>query len=145
MKYLLLFENFNQKRVDNILDKISANGYNSLSKEDKDYLASTFGENKGGDKQINPIKTNNYDSNRSGNEESKINNMKTGKLIDHLSQDEKDWLQSRIDSPGVYTMPTMDEVIEYLESTPDDEPSEEVMDDLIIQYLEDEGLMFDFC
>lgn len=71
--------------------------------------------------------------------------MKTGKLIDHLSQDEKDWLQSRIDNPGVYTMPTMDEVIEYLQSTPDDEPSEEVMDDLIIQYLEDEGLMFDFC
>ncbi len=42
-------------------------------------------------------------------------------------------------------MPTMDEVIEYLQSTSDDEPSEEVMDDLNIQYLEDEGLMFDFC
>jgi hypothetical protein len=39
----------------------------------------------------------------------------------------------------------MDEVIEYLKSTSDSEPSEEVMDDLIIQYLEDEGLMFDFC
>lgn len=71
--------------------------------------------------------------------------MKTGKLIDHLSQDEKDWLQSIIDNPGVYDMPTMDEVIKYLQSTPDDEPSEEVMYDLIIQYLEDEGLMFDFC
>jgi hypothetical protein len=71
--------------------------------------------------------------------------MKTGKLIDHLSQDEKDWLQSRIDNPDVYTMPTMDEVINYLSNTEDDEPSEEVMYDLIIQYLEDEGLMFDFC
>lgn len=71
--------------------------------------------------------------------------MKTGKLIDHFSQDEKDWLQSRIDNPGVYTMPTIDEVIEYLELTPDDEPLEEVMYDLIIQYSEDEGLMFDFC
>lgn len=71
--------------------------------------------------------------------------MKTGKLIDHLSQDEKNWLQSRIDNPGVYSMPTMDEVIEYLQSTSDSEDSEEVMDDLIIQYMDSEGLMFDFC
>ena len=130
MKYLLLFENFDQKRVDNILDKISSNGYDALSKEDKDYLSKSFGDDKETNNEVKPIKT---------------INMKTGKLIDHLSQDEKDWLQSRIDNPGVYTMPTMDEVIEYLQSTPDDEPSEEVMDDLIIQYLEDEGLMFDFC
>jgi hypothetical protein len=39
----------------------------------------------------------------------------------------------------------MDEVLEYLESTPDDEPSEKVLGDLIIQYLEEEGLIFDFC
>lgn len=130
MKYLLLFENFDQKRVDNILDKISANGYDVLSKEDKDYLSKSFGDDKETNNEVKSIK---------------INNMKTGKLIDHLTQDEKKWLQSRIDNPDVYTMPTMDEVIEYLQSTPDNEPSEEVMDDLIIQYLEDEGLMFDFC
>lgn len=130
MKYLLLFENFDQKRVDNILDKISANGYDVLSKEDKDYLSKSFGDDKETNNEVKFIK---------------INNMKTGKLIDHLTQDEKNWLQSRIDNPDVYTMPTMDEVIEYLQSTPDNEPSEEVMDDLIIQYLEDEGLMFDFC
>lgn len=125
MKYLKLFEEFDQNKVDRILDKIGDKGYDSLSKEEKDYLAKISGQN---------VK-----------DEPKQNNMKTGKLIDHLSQDEKNWLQSRIDNPGVYTMPTMDEVIKYLESTPDDEPSEEVMDDLIIQYLEDEGLMFDFC
>jgi hypothetical protein len=135
MKYLLLFENFDQKRVDNILDKISANGYDALSKEDKDYLSKSFGDdpsrNKETDKQgVKPIK---------------INNMKTGKLIDHFTDEEKNWLQSRIDNPDVYSLPTMDEVIEYLKSTSDSEPSEEVMDDLIIQYLEDEGLMFDFC
>lgn len=125
MKYLKLFEKFDQSEVDKILDKISDKGYDSLSKKEKDYLAGIYSDD---------VK-----------EEPKTQNMKTGKLIDHLSQDEKDWLQSRIDNPGVYTMPTMDEVIEYLQSTPDDEPSEEVMDDLIIQYLEDEGLMFDFC
>lgn len=42
-------------------------------------------------------------------------------------------------------MPTMQEVIDYLKSTTDDEQSEEVMYDLIIQYMESEGLMFDFC
>jgi hypothetical protein len=71
--------------------------------------------------------------------------MKTGKLIDHFDKNEMIWLQSRIDNPGVYDMPTMEEVIDYLSNTEDDEPSEEVMYDLIIQYLEDEGLMFDFC
>lgn len=125
MKYLKLFEEFDQNKVDRILDKIGDKGYDSLSKEEKDYLAKISGQD---------VK-----------DEPKKNNMKTGKLIDHLSQDEKDWLQSRIDNPGVYDMPTMDEVIKYLQSTPDDEPSEEVMYDLIIQYLEDEGLMFDFC
>ncbi len=39
----------------------------------------------------------------------------------------------------------MAEVISYLEETNDNEDSEEVMDDLIIQYLEDEGLMFELC
>lgn len=125
MKYLKLFEEFDQNKVDRILDKIGDKGYDSLSKEEKDYLAKISGQD---------VK-----------DEPKQNNMKTGKLIDHLSQDEKDWLQSIIDNPGVYDMPTMDEVIKYLQSTPDDEPSEEVMYDLIIQYLEDEGLMFDFC
>ena len=66
-------------------------------------------------------------------------------LLSHLSEDEKKWLKTRIDSPGVYDMPTMDEVLDYLKSTSDDEPSEEVMGDLIIQYLDGEGLMFDFC
>jgi len=67
------------------------------------------------------------------------------KLIDHFDKDDRDWLQSRIDNPGVYSMPTMQEVIDYLKSTSDDEQSEEVMYDLIIQYMESEGLMFDFC
>jgi hypothetical protein len=71
--------------------------------------------------------------------------MKTGKLIDHFDKNQMIWLQSRIDNPGVYDMPTMEEVIDYLSNTEDDEPSEEVMYDLIIQYLEDEGLIFDFC
>ena len=66
-------------------------------------------------------------------------------LLSYLSEDEKNWLQGRIDNPGVYDMPTMEEVIEYLENTYDDEPSEEVIGDLIIQYLDSEGLMFDFC
>ena len=130
MKYLLLFESFDQKKIDNILDKISDKGYENLSKEDKDYLVKSFGDSTSSKEENKPIKT---------------NKMKTGKLIDHLSQDEKNWLQSRIDNPDVYSLPTMDEVIEYLKSTSDSEPSEEVMDDLIIQYLEDEGLMFDFC
>ncbi len=42
-------------------------------------------------------------------------------------------------------MPTIEEVINYLSKTDDDEPSEKVLGDLIIQYIEDEGLMFDFC
>lgn len=66
-------------------------------------------------------------------------------LLTYLDDETKDWLQSKIDNPGIYDIPTMEEVIEYLENTYDDEPSEEVMDDLIIQYLDDEGLMFDFC
>ena len=67
------------------------------------------------------------------------------KLIKYLSVDEREWLQNRISNPGQYDLPTMSDVIEYLSTTDDDEPSEEVMDDLIIQYIEDEGLMFDFC
>lgn len=63
MKYLLLFENFDQRRVDNILDKISANGYETLSKEDKDYLAKSFGDSTSSKEtpkeENNPIKTNN--------------------------------------------------------------------------------------
>ena len=134
MKYLLLFESFDQKKIDNILDKINDKGYENLSKEDKDYLTKSFGDS-----------NSSKETPKEENKPIKTNKMKTGKLIDHLSQDEKNWLQSRIDNPGVYSLPTMDKVIEYLESTSDSEPSEEVMDDLIIQYLEDEGLMFDFC
>ena len=66
-------------------------------------------------------------------------------LLSHLDKETKEWLQNRIDNPGVYDLPTMDEVLEYLQSTSDDEPSQEVLGDLIIQYLEEEGLMFDFC
>lgn len=67
------------------------------------------------------------------------------KLINYLSDSDKKWLQDKIDNPGVYDIPSMQDVLDYLSSKNDDEPSEEVMDDLIIQYLEDEGLMFDFC
>jgi hypothetical protein len=66
-------------------------------------------------------------------------------LLSHLTDSEKDWLKKRIENPGVYDMPTMDEVLDYLESTFDNEPSEEVLGDLIIQYIDSEGLMFDFC
>lgn len=66
-------------------------------------------------------------------------------LLSHLDKKTKEWLQGRILNPGVYDLPTMDEVLEYLESTSDDEPTEEVLGDLIIQYIEEEGLMFDFC
>jgi hypothetical protein len=131
MKYLKLFEDFNQEKIDNILDKISANGYDSLSNSDKDYLDKISGKKR--EIKEEPIKK----------EEPK--KVKTGKLIDHLSERERNWLQKRIDNPGVYSMPTMAEVISYLEETNDNEDSEEVMDDLIIQYLEDEGLMFELC
>lgn len=67
------------------------------------------------------------------------------KLIEHFSEEEKIRLQNTIDNSGVYNLPTMNEVEDYLQTTEDDEPSEKVMDDLIIQYIEDEGLMFDFC
>ena len=66
-------------------------------------------------------------------------------LLSHFDEKTKEWLQGRIDNPDVYDMPTMDDVLEYLESTSDDEPSEEVLGDLIIQYLEEEGLIFHFC
>jgi len=67
------------------------------------------------------------------------------KLIVHLSKSDKIRLEKIINNPKEYTLPSMDEVLEYLSSTDDDEMSEIVMDDLIIQYLEEEGLMFDFC
>lgn len=38
------FENFDQSRVDRILDKISKSGIESLSRQEKEYLASTFGD-----------------------------------------------------------------------------------------------------
>lgn len=66
-------------------------------------------------------------------------------LLSHLTQDQQNWLKDKIDNPGVYDMPTMNGVLDYLNSTSDSEPSEEVMGDLIIQYLDGEGLMFDFC
>lgn len=66
-------------------------------------------------------------------------------LLSHLTEDEKNWLKNKINHPGEYDMPSLEEVLEYLESTSDSEPSEEVMGDLIVQYLEDEGIMFDFC
>lgn len=67
------------------------------------------------------------------------------KLITHFSSDDRQWLYNRINNPGVYDLPSIEDVIEYLENTDDDDMSEEVMRDLIIIYLEDEGLMFDFC
>lgn len=57
MKYLLLFESFDQNKIDNILDKISDKGYDSLSQEDKDYLTNAYSTDK--PKQDKPIKTNN--------------------------------------------------------------------------------------
>jgi len=66
-------------------------------------------------------------------------------LLSHLTQDQQNWLKDKIDNPGVYDMPTMNGVLDYLNSTSDSEPSEEVMGDLIIQYLDGQGLMFDFC
>ena len=65
-------------------------------------------------------------------------------LLSHLTQDQQNWLKDKIDNPGVYDMPTMNGVLDYLNSTSDSEPSEEVMGDLIIQYLDGQGLMFDF-
>lgn len=67
------------------------------------------------------------------------------KLIEHFTDWDKSWLQEKIDNPNEYDMPTMEEVVEYLNETEDDEPSENVMGDLIIQYIEEEGIMFDFC
>ena len=44
MKYLKLFEKFDQSEVDKILDKISDKGYDSLSKKEKDYLAGIYSD-----------------------------------------------------------------------------------------------------
>ena len=63
----------------------------------------------------------------------------------NFTKSDEQWLRSKIDNPGVHEMPTIEEVINYLSKTDDDEPSEKVLGDLIIQYIEDEGLMFDFC
>lgn len=38
------FENFDQSKVDKILDKINKSGIESLSRQEKEYLASTFGD-----------------------------------------------------------------------------------------------------
>ena len=43
-------------------------------------------------------------------------------------------------------IPSKEEILEYLRNTDDDEPSEEVMGNFIIQFIdEEEGIMFDFC
>ena len=52
------------------------------------------------------------------------------KLINHLTKSDKSQLQKLI-SNDVYDMPTLDEVIEYLENTEDSEPSEEIFGDLV--------------
>jgi hypothetical protein len=54
MNIIKKFENFDQSKVDNILDKVSKSGIDSLSREEKEYLASTFGD----DKNKNIEKTN---------------------------------------------------------------------------------------
>jgi hypothetical protein len=64
-------------------------------------------------------------------------------LISHLTQFDKAWLIGKINNPGRYNIPTMDEIIDYLESTPDDEPSEIEMGDLVIYYDESNYLGFD--
>jgi len=66
------------------------------------------------------------------------------KLINHLTKSDKSQLQKLI-SNDVYDMPTLDEVIEYLENTEDSEPSEEIFGDLVVQYIDGEGIMFDVC
>ena len=57
------------------------------------------------------------------------------KLINHLTKSDKSQLQKLI-SNDVYDMPTLDEVIEYLENTEDSEPSEEIFGDLVVQYID---------
>lgn len=44
MKNLKMFEDFEQSKVDAILDKIADKGYDSLSKDEKDYLAKISGQ-----------------------------------------------------------------------------------------------------
>jgi hypothetical protein len=66
-------------------------------------------------------------------------------LLNHLNAEDINRLLNLIDNPGVYTMPSFEEVVDYLGNQEDDMPSEEVMYDLIIQYLPEEGVMFDFC
>lgn len=56
MKYLKLFENFNQQKLDSILDKIGDKGYESLSKEEKEYLAKISGDNQEEPKQNKSMK-----------------------------------------------------------------------------------------
>jgi len=51
--YLTEMKNFDQKRIDDILDKISNVGYDNLSKSDKIYLSNTFDEKKENNKPNN--------------------------------------------------------------------------------------------
>lgn len=37
-------------------------------------------------------------------------------LLSHFDKSTKDWLQDKINNPGVYDMPTMEEVVEYLKT-----------------------------
>lgn len=65
------------------------------------------------------------------------------KLITYLTKEDEKWLTNRITHPGVYTIPSMEEIKNYLDSVYDNEPSEIVLYDLIIQYSEDDDLMFE--
>lgn len=67
------------------------------------------------------------------------------KLIDYYDSDTKDSLKKLLANSYGHIFPTIEEVEDYLKEQDDDEPSEKVMDDLVIQYLESEGIMFDVC
>lgn len=67
------------------------------------------------------------------------------KLITHFTKSDKNKLDKMIKENQDYDFPSIDEVLDYLSSTDDDEMSENVMGDLIIQYIEEEGIMFDVC
>lgn len=61
------------------------------------------------------------------------------KLIDFWTSDDDDNLKRKIqNNTSVYDFPSYNEVIDYLKETDADGDIENVMDDLVIQFIEEE-------
>ena len=68
------------------------------------------------------------------------------KLIAYFTVSDRKSLKNLLKNPGGRDFPTEQEVIDFLKETDyNGEPLEKVIGDLIIQYIEEEGVMFDVC